>query len=1634
MYNLIFIIIILKIIFSQNNKSFDLFNNSYNISNFDLHSKNDIINTKRNLVSNPQPIRIYIDTDYLANSGFTPEDLEIYKYALNRAKKALEDLIEIDREYIDFSTKLNSLFSTNIYEGFNKVFMNYNLINGDFNPEADLLILVRIPGGSEYSEINTCKEKSGIISTNAKGRPIIGYIVINIYLEIENINDDRYKKELYSTMFLHQLTHILGFSKTILNGKVTFQSSSITRMSKNKPIIKTLISHTTLINEAKKYFGLNANENLDGLELEEFQDDICNDYIHWDSRILLGDYMTFMIYEEEQTISELTLTLLELTTFYKTNKYTGGLSRFGRNQGLDFFTEDCNELLTEGATNNTKRKSKFPNEFCASITKTTCSSGRLSKGICDNYISDVTPYKYYSRDQWETYGDKYADFCPISKSEIQQSNQKYSLIGNCKFGVRDNYGHYAFYYWQTHKVDYNYTIFNESYGESFSNISFCAFSSVIGAYDSQIKKNVYEGFVRPTCYEMYCSDKSLTIKIDKLYHVCPRKGGIIKIEGDYEGHLVCPHYNLICSQTVPCNNLFDCIDKKSKLKDNIRNDYLISEDASMQIVSTPIQGTFAKAYEQSENGKCPKHCSECNEFKQCLICDSTNGKFYVGTREKDLNPIICNNTNPKEAGDPYYMKKISDKTYFFKCIDHCIECDEANKCKACAPEFNISKNNDSCSNRIIGCKDYNESSSFNDSLNNNGYKGYKFCEKCNETGGYYCLNEDKQLCVKINDDILSYYNNTIGCLVKCENKYINCYSCNSIRCTKCKAGYYLNNNGDCLVGIPHCVDHDRNTNPAECIKCEDNYSCLNGNRKICEKINDVDLYYYVDDNRDNNDCRALCSVRYGEKCKNCTKDKCLNCYDGYFVYNLDKCILSIKNCKEHYYDGIEKYCKECEEHYFCVDNKKDECQNIEQSQINYYIKIDGSNEPICYQKCFKKFPFCLTCQDSGCIDCEANTEKTNDGKCIPNFVYHSCSIKISEEADGINEIDLTEFPMKFVGNANQNSHFIDHYINKDYTITVFIHSECTEDLLNQGYYKIDSKELQNSITSNEDDIIYTVFIAHNFKSHMRYYDNELNYLDVPVETTSKIEYTITNKYIRNVNEALGPLVASLVESEKINIFGRDSDVYNNYCQNITILGIDIPLKQRLLSLYPHSFSEQIACLGKDCVIDEFNFDESTCTCKCKMGNSFDDILVETEFTHFEGPFEEYNNFIETIGIIKCTKNGFNNKNMMANAGFFLIIIGIILQIILYLYYCICGEPITNIYKGTSNPPKKTIMLYSDWDKRLNKNSQPEGEVFIQPRDDADEQLLEEEKTYSNDDDFNTSNISLDTNVGVITKKNGEKGKLSEKPDKRVLILLKNKGGKSQKSKKELEDLKSDNEIINLNEEVDIDKISFCQIYWSVVSLKQHIINYFSCMHCCKITKSYIPLSMRLIRSIFLIFLSFVFNILFLNQGYYEKKFIHFNEKYKLIHAESPDLVVKSGEKIGYAISHTFANAIVSLILLIIVNFIVGIIFFSIRNNVVEIIKNNKISDIDDLASKVKRMNMIFIIIDLILMAIFLMTIVAFVGAYGGGFIDYFIGGIISLILFEFIPFLWSLVIALFMYLGLKNKNQCFSSFSKFFMF
>ena len=1595
---------------------------------------NDENNSKRKL-QNFEPIRIYIDKYYLEQNrqAFTNRYDLFYK-ALDKVKNTLEKLIEVKQET---SIDLTNIDFDSYF--FDKGKLDSNLINNNNFP-ADLVIFTRENIDLDKVELDTCSEKQGIIRSNSNGRPIIGYIVINNLLLSDFEENDTYKIEFLSYIFLHQITHILGFSNSIIqtnNNNIKKVTDTINRIDKSelKNIVKTLISGNNIKQKMKEYFNCSTKEYI---ELEDNLSSECNEYIHWESRILFGDYMTGLVNMQEQVISEFTLAFLEDTGFYKVNYYTGGLMRFGIHQNCSFFTKDCN-YLREG---DQKREPTFMNEFCSRKDKSTCSSSRQSRGICDNSGS-LYETNQYMRLNWENYGNAYADYCPVSldETQAQESGKKKikSYVGNCKLGNK-NYGAKAFTWWDSNKK-YDFNIFSDNYGEVFSNTSFCAFSSAIHISDiseNSEKKDIYYGFIRPTCYEMYCSSKSLTILIYTQYIVCPRQGGYVRISGNYTGHILCPDYNLICSQTKRCNNMFDCVEIGSERKKDLIWDY-VPVNNSMQILDEINENdSFNKAYELSEgeeeDKKCPFNCSECNLYSQCFVC--APGNVYIGKRENDQNPIKCNISKPTGS---YYHTNIDNKSHYFECIEHCKQCSKANECEVCEPEYKLKDKK--CVQRINGCKTYNKSDAsliYNDSENNGGL-GYRYCDECDNENGFYCLNTNKSFCQNISKIEIKtfYYSLGNSCVNKCEDKFDNCTSCNINNCTKCKDNHYLNDNGKCLENITFCETHNLTINTPDCIKCIDNYACLGENRTKCNKIENISIYYYKE-----NHCVEKC-YDFIDHCWNCTKDECYNCDDHYFVYNKTNCVESIEHCLDHNFDNNDKTCKQCETNYYCVEYNNTYCEYIDQTKIINYYNL--TNEPYsCVKHCGKQYSNCLKCNLNECIECKNHENykwNSTERKCKlrPDVEFiETCSIKMHEISTDLNDItDLFEFAndydyVPYIGT-------IDHYVNKDYTITVFVNSQCTEDLLKQGYFKIDSKELQESIKKEFNltnfRIMYSVFVTHNFKSHFRYYDEDVQL----VNTTQKCdsctdkEYTITNNYIKNIDRALGPLVASLVDSEKINIFERDSNVYNSICQNITLLSIDMPLKKRLSLLYPHNFSEQMACLGEKCAIEEFNFDESTCTCKCNMGNKFEEILNEVLFTHYEGESIEVNNFVDSIGIIKCLGNGFVSKNIKANGGFFICIIVIVGQIVLYVYYLLCNTPLINLPKSQlkGNPPKKNIILFSDWNKILSSKNVPEGEIYIQPRDDAEEQLLDEEKTYSNDD-FNASNISLDTNVdGENRKKLSEKNKLkiSEKADKRILILLKNKGKKNPKT--DAQESESDGENLKLTDQSYMEKKSFCKIYWMVVSLKQHIINYFSCIHCCKITKSFIPLSMRLIKSLFILVLSFVFNILFLNQTYYENKFNHFNEKYKFIHSENLDMKVPTGERISYAFSNTFVGAMISFILLIIVNFLVGFIFFSVRSDV----ENMKTySDMEDLVSKMKTKNNVFFIIMIVLMVVFLLTLTAFCGAYGGGFVDYFISGIISLIFLELFPFLWSLIIALLIYIGIRSKSNCCSKVGQFFMF
>ena len=207
-------------------------------------------------------------------------------------------------------------------------------------------------------------------------------------------------------------------------------------------------------------------------------------------------------------------------------------------------------------------------------------------------------------------------------------------------------------------------------GEEISDHSFCFLSSL---YKNNIlDAEYYSQNIRAICYKLFCSEKSLTVKIHDDYIVCPRAGGKIKAKG-YEGYFLCPDYNLMCTGTVMCNDLFDCVDKKSEAKEeSFIYDYKIR--TSQNIIRAEESEIDTDNYELSDNGICPKYCKLCKENNICLDCK--DDYYLSGNRENE--EVICEYKDKFETG--YYH---NENNIYYKCIFNCDVCSDSNSCNKC---------------------------------------------------------------------------------------------------------------------------------------------------------------------------------------------------------------------------------------------------------------------------------------------------------------------------------------------------------------------------------------------------------------------------------------------------------------------------------------------------------------------------------------------------------------------------------------------------------------------------------------------------------------------------------------------------------------------------------------------------------------------------------------------------------------------------------------------------------------------------------------------------------------------------------------------------------------------------------------
>ena len=1270
--------------------------NNYEIKKVSFNNK--INSTKRKLESNEDetytPINIYYDMTYLNNQKLNSSQDLIEK--INMIDKAMSRCVNVFKKLINIKQPLNAPIKLKTENDLKEWKFTSYKINSDLMPNSkgiltDLVILIRLRNENEDIKYEL-PEASAVYIDEYTKRPILGVLVINDEFEIK-INSQDYLEYL----LLHGITHILGFSYNLFSSFPGQLSSTIIiekeiRTNKEKYKIRT----PKVLEFARKYFNC---DKINGVELENTEDNI--NPAHWEARILLGEYMNSEPYTPEQVISEFTLSLLEDSGWYKINYYTGGLMRFGKNQGCNFIDKDCLTYKSFIYEVN------FKNEFCdPSINWVpSCSSGRQSRSYCSTELNEIDPdFQRFGNYR----GRANTDFCFVNDFYPSEENLVH-YVGNCKKG-EGNYGSNILY---NDNIKESNSKIPESFGEKYGNNSFCVLSSVIPKIkknkDTQIY-NKYLDVIHSMCYPMFCTEKSLTIQINNQYIVCPRSGGKVQLLGDFSGDLYCPDYNLICTGTVQCNDMFDCAEKESLAKnDTYIYDYEIK---TSQHLPDLLKSEINEGYEESKNdGKCPENCHQCLENKKCIKC-RTDYKL-IGVNKNDENPILCKDIDIKDL--KLYYKDNEDNTYY-KCPDNCLNCKENGICTICDNIYKLNNEKNICEEKVKNCEIYD--------------KNNEDCLLCKEN--YFFINEDRRHCYNILDNKNKYYsenNNTV---------------------------YY-----SCEYGVLHCEEC---LNKKECIKCKENYFFINDERGICYNEIDKNKYYPEDNGRIYYSCGK--NLPNCEECLN--KNICTKCIPGYFFINYDrsKCYNKIDEIEKYYLNENKtiyfscniniphcetclnkNQCTKCEDNYFFINEDRTQCFN-KIDKKKYYIEEGGK----IYYSCSYNMANCIECENkTKCTLCDENYFLSGKNSlCYPisTVSYEKCEIIYSNIEDSNDLFNDNKYLVSLINNYikeyNDKNYIINHYSNiyNNITITIFKAAICTNILIKSGFYTLETNQILKKVNLdflyNNDNYIQC-FVTYGLKNYYILYNTGINsFLNIS-SIYDNISYNISNNFTYQINNLLGKETSSLIKENNINIFNEKDDIFK-FCKNFTMNGIDLPYKYRLNKLYLGNNLNDVICTSDKCKMKSFFIDNFTGVCECNVNEDIDYLLNQPE-NIFLNIYQNSTKIEDSFKIFSCfTKN----YSLKSNIGLFISVSFIIIHISTISFYFIFIKKVYG-FNELANPPVKPKILVIEDDLENEEESKEEENENDNDNNNDNEITLSEYSNYDEEKKHQDKDIDIISN-------------------------------------------------------------------------------------------------------------------------------------------------------------------------------------------------------------------------------------------------------------------------------------------------
>ena len=998
----------------KNKSKHDIKKNKYN-NKFRRRNSNEKF-SKRNLEDYPfRPLSIYIDT---AEFNYTfPPVLENYRdnfiLAMDKAKKILEGFLEINTQTDGYLDLLDD--QTNSVEEDFEIFHYTSIFEQNLRvDEYNYYIFAK------FIDLN--EKSASIILAQYDFAPLIGLVLFSNKTEyLEDLDESEFSIEYLTTLFLHHFIRLLGFNAAL--GDI----NEIKYIPKEGGIyyLKTddEYNFTNVINYARKYFNCDRinridlyldDENLDGTDYYYYAGyEIIG--LYWPKRLFLGELLTKFDYLEEQVLSGFTLAFLDDLPYLKVTKnYSGGSLKFGKNKGCEFFFNQCGDSNNPSTT--------FANEFFLPYNQIieqnpSCSSGRLSKTIyklqtIETDIENDPKAEYFLSGKA---GPKSTNYCPFAQFE-ESTTSTYIYNGRCSGkNVEDA---------------------NNERKEILGNNSFCVLSSL----EDSTQSTDDDPEVLSLCYEMKCSQESLTIKIGEYYIVCPREGGKIQAE-NFKGYLLCPDYYLICNSYPLCNNLLDCLELNSTENEESFYYTYNENNETRTTQNSTVYKTESRNYgwELTDDGECPKLCMQCKSHSDCTRCaphyDFKNGECVDAIEHcksfTDEEHDICTKCDDayflvENSNGDRYCENVGIEQYYLyidegdlkvhkKCeIENCNTCAYADefeskvKCTSCASPYEEIDGGSFCGDPSTKFY-YEDSSGVFKSCTK--HEPTNTCSKCEKTG-------DTFTCLECTSNYVLYHgNNPPTCLDKND--------IDDTMFTNDNKNYYPCNNRE-YHDIGGCVKCNKKD---ECNLCSSEYTLANGTKTcLLTSLIDDKKYYKNPNNNYYYKCPNSCST-----CESATK--CLTCATSYLLDESDICFESslFETDKFYYYnDALDKYskcsniqncqkclssteCIGCINNYYLVKGRDDllSCQNIDISK--YYPTIEGTKTY--YKKCEDAIQNCEECSASNkCTKC-----KTNFG-IVDND--HTQCVDISNEKY---YYDTTLETFKLCGNKMTNCEYCSTY-------------------------------------------------------------------------------------------------------------------------------------------------------------------------------------------------------------------------------------------------------------------------------------------------------------------------------------------------------------------------------------------------------------------------------------------------------------------------------------------------------------------------------------------------------------------------------------------------------------------------------